>query len=98
VTAKQTVTVKKKEETKDEAPELKVPSETTITEGDQFDPMAGVSAIDKENGDITPEVKYEGDVDTNTPGTYMIKYTVKDSAGHLATQIQTVTVKEKEKE
>ncbi|MEH7594275.1 immunoglobulin-like domain-containing protein [Bacillus toyonensis] len=95
VTAKQTVTVKKKEETKDEAPELKVPSETTITQGDQFDPMAGVSAIDKEDGDITPEVKYEGDVDTNTPGTYMIKYTVKDSAGHLATQTQTITVKEK---
>ncbi|MFP3413417.1 M60 family metallopeptidase [Bacillus sp. SIMBA_074] len=97
VTAKQTVTVKEKEETKDEAPVLKVPSETTITEGDKFYPMKDVSATDKEDGDITSEIKYEGNVDTNTPGTYTITYTVKDSAGHLATQTQTVTVKEKEK-
>ncbi|MBJ8190383.1 DUF5011 domain-containing protein [Bacillus cereus] len=95
VTAKQTVTVKEKEETKDEAPVLKVPSETTITEGDKFDPMKDVSATDKEDGDITSEVKYEGNVDTNTPGTYTITYTVKDAAGHLATQTQTITVKEK---
>ncbi|EJQ39836.1 LPXTG-domain-containing protein cell wall anchor domain [Bacillus wiedmannii] len=95
VTAKQTVTVKEKEETKDEAPVLKVPSETTITEGDKFDPMKDVSSTDKEDGDITSEVKYEGNVDTNTPGTYTITYTVKDSAGHLATQTQTITVKEK---
>lgn len=94
VTTKQTVTVKEKEETKDEAPILKVPSETTITEGDKFDPMKDVNATDKEHGDITSEVKYEGYVDTNTPGTYTIKYTVKDSAGHLTTQAQTVTVKE----
>ncbi|MBJ7997598.1 DUF5011 domain-containing protein [Bacillus mycoides] len=95
VTAKQTVTVKEKEETKDEAPVLKVPSETTITEGDKFYPMKDVSATDKEDGDITSEIKYEGNVDTNTPGTYTITYTVKDSAGHLATQTQTITVKEK---
>lgn len=57
--------------------------------------MRDVSATDKEDGDLTSEVKYEGEVDTNTPGTCTIKYTVKDSAGHLATQIQTVTVKEK---
>ncbi|PFN26021.1 immunoglobulin-like domain-containing protein [Bacillus cereus] len=97
VTAKQTVTVKEKEETKDEAPVLKVPSESTITEGDKFEPMKDVSATDKEDGDITSEVKYEGHVDTNTPGTYTITYTVKDSAGYLATQTQTVKVKEKEK-
>ncbi|SCB71485.1 immunoglobulin-like domain-containing protein [Bacillus mycoides] len=95
VTAKQTVTVKEKEETKDEAPVLKVSSETTITEGDKFETMKDVSATDKEDGDITSEVKYEGHVDTNTPGTYTITYTVKDSAGHLATQRQTITVKEK---
>lgn len=97
VIAKQKVTVKEKEETKDEAPVLKVPLETTITEGDKFDPMKDVSATGKEDGDITSEVKYEGHVDTNTPGTYTITYTVKDSAGYLATQMQTVTVKEKEK-
>ena len=97
VTAKQTVKVKEKEETKDEAPVLKVPSETTITEGDKFDLMKDVSATDKEDGDITSEVKYEGHVDTNAPGTYTIKYTVEDSAGHLTTQTQTITVKAKEK-
>ncbi|WP_252197028.1 M60 family metallopeptidase [Bacillus toyonensis] len=97
VTAKQTVMVKEKEETKDETPVLKVPSETTITEGDKFNPMKDVSATDKEDGDLTDKVTVDGKVDTTKPGTYVLTYTVKDSAGHLATQTQTVTVKEKEK-
>ncbi|PHE55837.1 S-layer protein, partial [Bacillus toyonensis] len=45
----------------------------------------------------TDKVTVDGKVDTTKPGTYVLTYTVKDSAGHLATQTQTVTVKEKEK-
>ncbi|MET3297833.1 UNVERIFIED_ORG: LPXTG-motif cell wall-anchored protein [Bacillus proteolyticus] len=97
VTAKQTVTVKEKEETKDEAPVLKVPSETTITEGDKFDPMSGVKAIDKEDGDITSKVTYSGDQGTDKEDTYKIKYVVEDSKGHRIIKLRTVIVKAAEK-
>ncbi|MFV1457614.1 immunoglobulin-like domain-containing protein, partial [Bacillus mycoides] len=96
VTATQKVTVKAKEEVKDEKPELKVPSETTITEGDKFNPMTGVKATDKEDGDITSKVTVEGKVDSDKAGTYTIKYTVKDSKGHEVTATQKVIVKAKE--
>ncbi|MDD1370281.1 DUF5011 domain-containing protein, partial [Bacillus sp. MHSD17] len=64
-TEKQTVTVKVREEVENEIPILKVPATTTITEGDHFNLMVGVSAIDKEDGNITTKVAYEGTVDTS---------------------------------
>ncbi|PGE95125.1 DUF5011 domain-containing protein, partial [Bacillus toyonensis] len=63
VTTKQTVTVKQKVEPKDDVPVLTVPAEATINIGDKFNPMAGVSATDKEDGDITSKV-----TDTSKPG------------------------------
>ncbi|MCU5109942.1 DUF5011 domain-containing protein [Bacillus cereus] len=97
VTAKQTVTVKEKEEKKDEVPVLKVPSETTITEGDKFYPMKDVSATDKEDGDITSKVTYNGDQGIDKKGTYKIKYVVEDSKGHRVIKLRTVIVKAVEK-
>jgi LPXTG-motif cell wall-anchored protein len=96
VTAKQTVTVKAGEEVKDEKPVLKVPAETTIIEGNQFASMAGVSATDKEGGDLTSKVTHEGTVDTSKAGTYEVIYSVKDSAGNKVTTIQKVVVKDKD--
>ncbi|PEL37632.1 cell wall anchor protein [Bacillus toyonensis] len=97
VTTKQTVTVKQTVETKNEAPVLTVPAEATINIGigDKFDPMSGVSATDKEDGDITSKVTVDGSVDTSKPGTYQLTYTVSDSNGHTVTAKQTVTVKQK---
>ncbi|WP_146632194.1 immunoglobulin-like domain-containing protein, partial [Bacillus cereus] len=57
-------------------------------------PMAGVSATDKEDGDITDKVTVDGNVDTSKPGTYELTYTVSDSKGHNVTAKQTVTVKQ----
>ncbi|MGN5653056.1 M4 family metallopeptidase [Bacillus sp. Brlt_9] len=94
-TAKQTVTVKVREEVKNEIPILKVPTTTTITKGDQFDPMAGVSATDKENGDLTSKVVYEGALDTTKAGTFEIIYSVTDSVGNEVHTIQKVLVKDK---
>ncbi|MGN4914398.1 immunoglobulin-like domain-containing protein, partial [Bacillus cereus group sp. MYBK15-3] len=96
VTAKRTVIVKAKEEVKDEKPVLKVPGETTITVGDKFDPMTGVTATDKEDGDLAAKVKVDGNVDTSKEGTYELTYTVKDSKGQEVTATQKVTVKAKE--
>ncbi|MEH7051408.1 M60 family metallopeptidase [Bacillus pseudomycoides] len=96
VTAKQTVTVKKKEETKDEAPVLKVPAEVNMNVGDKFDPMSGVKAIDKEDGDITDKIIHFGEVDTSKTGTYEVKFLVRDSGGNEATMTQKVVVKDKD--
>ncbi|MGG0301766.1 M4 family metallopeptidase [Bacillus albus] len=96
VTAKQTVTVKVREEVKNEIPILKVPATTTITEGDQFNPMVGVLANDKEDGDLTSKVAYEGTVDTSKAGTFDIIYSVKDSVGNEVHTIQKVLVKDKD--
>ncbi|MCU5396176.1 immunoglobulin-like domain-containing protein [Bacillus toyonensis] len=95
VTTKQTVTVKQKVEPKDEVPVLTVPAEATINIGDKFNPMAGVSATDKEDGDITSKVTVDGSVNASKPGTYELTYTVLDSKGHTVIAKQTVTVKQK---
>ena len=39
-------------------------------------------AIDNYDGDITKNIKIEGTYDINVPGTYNLKYTVKDDAGN----------------
>ncbi|MEB9903675.1 DUF5011 domain-containing protein, partial [Bacillus cereus] len=96
VTAKQTVTVKVREEVKNDKPILKVPATTSITEGVQFDPLVGVSATDKEDGDLTSKVAYEGTIDTTKAGTYEIIYSVRDSMGNEVNTIQKVLVKDKE--
>ena len=43
----------------DQSPVITTPDEFVITEGEQFDPMAGVKATDPEDGDITSKVEYE---------------------------------------
>ncbi|PDY53156.1 immunoglobulin-like domain-containing protein, partial [Bacillus cereus] len=64
-----------------------------LTVGDRFDPMSGVKAIDKEDGDITSKVTYSGDQGTDKDGTYKIKYVVEDSKGHRVIKLRTVIVK-----
>ncbi|HHK5535774.1 TPA: M4 family metallopeptidase [Bacillus mobilis] len=95
-TAKQAVTVKVREEVKNEIPILKVPATITITEGDKFDPMVGVLATDKEDGDLTSKVKVNGEVNTSKAGTFEIIYSVEDSVGNEVHTIQKVLVKGKD--
>ncbi|MBC2370357.1 DUF5011 domain-containing protein, partial [Listeria booriae] len=85
-----TITVK----ARDEAPVINA-SDKEITVGDAFNPMEGVTATDKEDGDITGSVRVEGEVDTSTAGTYAVKYSVTDSANHTTEKTINVTVKEK---
>ncbi|HDR7540528.1 TPA: DUF5011 domain-containing protein, partial [Bacillus toyonensis] len=95
-TAEQTVTVKETEELKDEAPVLTVPAEVNMNVGDSFDPMSGVKAIDKEDGDLTKKVVHFGEVDTSKAGTYEVKFLVRDSGGNEAIMTQKVVVKDKD--
>ena len=70
----------------------------TIKVGDKFDPMAGVTANDKEDGNITDKIKVvENTVNTNKAGTYTVKYEVTDSKGATVTKTITVTVKSNDK-
>ncbi|WP_415336262.1 immunoglobulin-like domain-containing protein, partial [Clostridium perfringens] len=67
----------------------------SITEGTAFDPMAGVTATDTEDGNITNKVKVEGIVDSNKPGKYELTYTVTDTDGNTTIVKRVVTVNPK---
>nr|WP_204595746.1 immunoglobulin-like domain-containing protein [Clostridium sardiniense] len=61
--------------------------------GDKFNPLDGVTANDKEDGNITKDIKViENTVDTSKAGTYTVKYEVTDSQGGKVTKSITVTV------
>ncbi|NUM25230.1 MAG: DUF5011 domain-containing protein [Candidatus Buchananbacteria bacterium] len=60
--------------------------------GPYVDP--GATAFDNYNGDITGSIVKTGSVDTNTPGTYTINYSVQDSSGNSASASRTVVVDE----
>ena len=65
----------------------------TIKVGDKFNPMEGVTATDKENGNLTNDIKIiENTVDTSKPGTYTVKYEITDKQGAKSTKTITVTV------
>lgn len=70
---------------------------TEITKGSSFDKFAGVQFQQSAaNTAIIPQssVVVSGDVDTTTPGTYTLTYTVKNSQGNTATFTRTVVVKD----
>ena len=60
--------------------------------------MKGVTATDKEDGNITKHIKVTGSVDTNKPGTYELTYTVTDKNGNSTTTKRTITVSPKDEE
>lgn len=70
---------------------------TEITKGASFNKFTGIQ-FQNSASDTTaiPEssVTVSGDVDTTTPGTYTLTYTVKNSQGNTATFTRTVVVKD----
>lgn len=65
--------------------------------GDDFKPLEGVIATDKEDGDITTNIEViKNEVDTTKVGVYEVAYKVIDSQGASTTKTITVVVKEKE--
>ena len=69
-------------------------SDLRIKQGAAFDPLAGVSAHDEEDGDISSRISVTGQVDTQTVGRYTLTYQVSDSAGQLVSQSRSVTVRD----
>lgn len=80
------------------APELTVPEAATLTVGDAFDPMEGVSATDNTDGDVTASVQVIGSVDTSTAGAYTLTYVAEDANGNQAIASRAVVVEEAEPE
>ncbi|SEM14274.1 protein of unknown function [Aquimarina amphilecti] len=52
----------------------------------------GANASDNVDGNLTSEINTSGTVDVNTPGDYILTYTVEDSSGNTATITRTVRV------
>ncbi|EUJ47035.1 immunoglobulin-like domain-containing protein [Listeria fleischmannii] len=70
-------------------------SDKTLTVGDSYNPLTGVTASDDTDGDITSKIKVtSNNVDTSKAGTYQVSYSVTDAAGNVGTKTITVTVKE----
>ena len=89
------VTVNPKMEVLNEAPVIHA-TDKTITVGDTFDPKAGVTAKDAEDGDLTDKIEVvKNTVDTKKAGKYEVTYKVTDSDGATRTKTIKVTVKEK---
>lgn len=76
------------------APEITLPTENKVEQGADFDALAGVTATDERDGDLTSSITVEGTVDTDTLGDYELVYAVADAAGNEVTAARTVTVVE----
>ena len=60
--------------------------------GTTFNPLDGIKAIDKEDGDITSKIKVTGSVNTLELGEYKLTYSVTDSNGATTTVPVVITV------
>ena len=67
-------------------------SDTRIKQGTAFDPLAGVSANDKEDGDLTGQIQVEGSVDSQRIGLYPLTYKVSDRDNNVTEQVRTIEV------
>ena len=78
------------------APVISGANNITINLGDKFNALSGVTATDKEDGDLTSAIKVEGTVDTSKAGEYTLTYSVKDSSGKETIVTRVVTVFDKD--
>lgn len=70
---------------------LKGSADTTINKFTLFE-EPGYKAIDNVDGDITPFVSVQGQVDESLEKIYTIRYKVSDKAGNFTLKTRTVTV------
>ncbi|GAA1911460.1 LamG-like jellyroll fold domain-containing protein [Nocardioides hwasunensis] len=75
-----------------EAPVITLSGADTVAHGAAFDPLAGVTATDIRDGDLTAGLSVLGQVDTTTAGRYQLVYLVTDEAGNQSAATRTVTV------
>ena len=81
------------EATTNTEPQLKGVNDIVIEKGQEYNLLKGISAYDKEDGDLTHKIKIDGQVDTYKAGKYKVKYQVTDSDGAEKTSIRNIEVK-----
>jgi hypothetical protein len=64
----------------------------SVIQGSTFDPLAGVTATDSVDGNLTSSIQVSGTVDTAVLGDVTLTYTVTDSFGNVTTETRVVTV------
>ncbi|PTJ01245.1 DUF5011 domain-containing protein [Staphylococcus simulans] len=69
------------EATDTSVPKLKGVEDAIIQKGENYNLLNGISAYDKEDGDLTDQIIVNGHVDTNKIGKYKVEYQVIDSDG-----------------
>ena len=62
-----------------------------LRQGEKFEDK-GATATDEIDGDLSKQIQTRGEVDTSTPGDYVITYRVTDKSGNTAEKSLTVTV------
>lgn len=71
-------------------------SDKTISLNSKFDELSGVTATDREDGDITKNIKViDNTVDTKVLGEYKVTYQVTDSYGNKVSKTIKIVVTEK---
>ncbi|MFS0853266.1 GH92 family glycosyl hydrolase [Microbacterium sp. 179-I 3D4 NHS] len=69
-----------------------LPAASDAAQGQPFDALAGITATDEVDGDMTSSITVTGTVDVTTPGSYTLTYRVTDLAGNATEFVRTVTV------
>jgi fructooligosaccharide transport system substrate-binding protein len=64
----------------------------TITVGDPFDQLAGITATDTVSGNITSSITVSGAINLNTAGNYTLTYKVTGSDGKEVSVTRTITI------
>ena len=67
-------------------------AEVSLTVGDTFNQLDGVTAVDELDGDITSSINVTGNLDLDTVGNYSLTYTVTDSDGNVSEVVRTIVV------
>lgn len=76
-------------------PAIKGVDNINVQIGSAFDPLAGVYALDNQEGNITDKIEITNEnVNTDTPGNYSVSYRVENSSGGYYTYTRQVTVSE----
>ncbi|WP_327444093.1 immunoglobulin-like domain-containing protein [Clostridium tarantellae] len=73
-------------------PEINGVRDITIRQGENFNKLEGISAIDDRDGNITSKINITGEVDTNNIGEYTLNYRVEDSWGRQSRAIAHIKV------
>jgi maltose-binding protein MalE len=76
----------------DTKPTISGADEVNIKIDTSFSALEGVTATDKEDGDVTKDITTSGNVDTTKMGIYTVTYNVKDSDGNEFQVVRTVNV------